>query len=64
MGEVAHTSRSKIVRVEGPTRKATIEGFPGSVFYGVHEGIRKFYKLEPKEEHPATLDHIVSGIAA
>lgn len=64
MGEVVHISRSKIVRTEGPTRKAIIEGFPGEVYYGVHGGIKRFYDVEPKEEHPATLDHIVSGIAA
>jgi len=33
------------------------------LYYGIHGGIKKFYKLEPKEEHPATLDHIVSGVA-
>jgi hypothetical protein len=52
------------VREHGPTRKATIEGFSGEVFYGVHGGIKKFYKVEPKEEHPATLDHIVTAVAA
>ena len=64
MGTIVHVSRSKIYRVHGPTRKAVIEGFAGEVFYGVHGGIKKFYGIEPKEEHPATLDHIVSGIAA
>lgn len=64
MSEIVHTSRSKIVRKDGPTRKAVIEGFPGEVHYGVHGGIKNFYKIEPKEEHPATLDHMVSAIAA
>ena len=63
MGEIVHTSRSRIVRTDGPIRKAVIEGFPGEVYYGIHGGIKKFYKLEPKEEHPATLDHIISGVA-
>ena len=64
MGEIVHTSRSRIVREEGPTRKAFIEGFSGEVYYGVHGGIKKFYNVEPKEEHPATLDHMVSAVAA
>ncbi|UCF57949.1 MAG: hypothetical protein JSW15_05740 [Deltaproteobacteria bacterium] len=64
MGEIVHTSRSRIVREQGPTRRAVIEGFPGEVRYGIHGGIKDFYKVEPKEEHPATLDHIVSAIAA
>jgi len=64
MGNVVHTCRSKIVREEGPTRKAIIEGFPGEVRYGVHGGIKKFYGIEPREEHPATLDHMITAIAA
>jgi hypothetical protein len=63
MGEIVHTTRSRIVRERGPTRKATIQGFSGEVFYGVHGGIKNFYKVEPQEEHPATLDHMVTAIA-
>jgi hypothetical protein len=64
VGDIVHISRSRIVREEGPTRRAVIEGFPRDVHYGVHGGIKNFYKIEPKEEHPATLDHMVSAIAA
>ena len=64
MGEVVHTSRIKIVRERGPTRRAMIEGFSEPIYYGVHGGIKKFYNVEPKEEHPATLDHMVSAVAA
>jgi len=64
MGTVVHICRSKIVREEGPTRKAIIEGFPGEVYYGVHGGIKNFYKVEPQVEHPATLDHMITAIAA
>jgi len=64
MGTVVHTSKSRIVREEGPTRRAVIEGFAGDVHYGVHGGIANFYKVKPKVEHPATLDHIVSAVAS
>lgn len=64
MRKVIHTSRSHIVREEGPTRLTTIEGFSGEVRYGLHGGIKKFYKAEAREEHPATLDHIASAIGA
>ncbi len=64
MGEVIHTSRILVARVKGPVRKALIEGFSEPVFYGVHGGIKKFYGVEPEEEHPATLDHIVAATAA
>lgn len=64
MGELVHTSRSRIVREQGPTRRAVIEGFTGEVHYGVHGGIKSFYKVEPEKEHPATLDYMVSAIGA
>lgn len=64
MSNIVHTSRSRISREEGPTRKARIEGFPGDVYYGVHGGIKNFYKVEPEHEHPATLDHMITAIGA
>ena len=63
MGQVVHTSHIRIVREQGPTRRAIIKGLPGEIRYGVHGGIKDFYKVEPKEEHPATLDHMISAIA-
>jgi hypothetical protein len=64
MAEVIHTSRITITRDRGPIRIAHIEGFAEPVFYGVHGGIQKFYKVDPVEEHAATLDHIVGAVAA
>lgn len=64
MGETVHTSRIRIVREKGPTRRATIEDFSESIYYGVHGGIQSFYKIEPEKEHAATLDHIVAATSA
>jgi hypothetical protein len=64
MGEIVHTSRIRIVREKGLTRKAVIEGFDEPVYYGVHGGIKHFYKVETDKEHAATLDHIVAATAA
>jgi hypothetical protein len=64
MGEIVHTSRIKIVREKGPTRRAMIEGFNEPIYYGVHGGIKRFYKVEPEKEHAATLDHIAAATAA
>ena len=64
MAEIVHTSRIKIVREKGPTRRAVIEGFSEPIYYGVHGGIKRFYKVEPDKEHAATLDHIVAATAA
>jgi len=55
-------SRISIVREKGPTRIARIEGFAEPVYYGVHGGIKNFYKVEPEKEHAATLDHIVGAV--
>lgn len=63
MREVVHTSKISIVRDRGPTRKAMIEGFAEPIYYGVHGGIKHFYKVEPEKEHAATLDHIVAATA-
>jgi hypothetical protein len=63
MGQVVHTTRARITREEGPTRKAMIEGFGEPIYYGVHGGIKKFYNVEPKKEYPATLDHMVAATA-
>ena len=62
MSKVVHRSHITITREKGPTRKAEIEGFSEPVFYGVHGGIKNFYKIEPEEEHAATLDHIVGAV--
>jgi len=62
MSNIVHTSHITITREEGPTRKAMIEGFAEPIYYGVHGGIKKFYGLEPKNEHAATLDHIIGGV--
>ncbi|MEZ4600114.1 MAG: hypothetical protein R2940_10055 [Syntrophotaleaceae bacterium] len=64
MAEIIHTSKITITRDRGPIRKAWIEGFAEPVFYGVHGGIRDFYKVDEVEEHPATLDHIIGGVSA
>jgi hypothetical protein len=64
MREVVHTSRIKVVREQGPTRRAIIEGFAEPVYYGVHGGIKRFYKVEPEKEHAATLDHLVAATSA
>jgi hypothetical protein len=62
MGKIVHTSHITITREMGPTRKAVIKGFDEPVYYGVHGGIKNFYKVDPEKEHAATLDHIVGAV--
>ena len=51
-----------ITREKGPTRRAVVKGFGEPVYYGVHGGIKEFYRVEPEKEHAATLDHIVGAV--
>jgi hypothetical protein len=62
MGEVVHTSCITITRERGPTRRAVIKGFEDPIYYGVHGGIKGFYRVDPEVEHAATLDHIVGAV--
>jgi hypothetical protein len=62
MAELIHTSHVRIVKDKGPHRRAYIENFPEPVRYGLHGGIKKFYGVEPEEEVPATIDHIVAAV--
>jgi hypothetical protein len=63
MGEIVHVSKVRITKGKGPLREAWIENFPQPVRYGLHGGIKKFYGVEPEEELPATLDHVVAAVA-
>ncbi len=62
MGALIHTSHVKIQKDKGPTRRAYIENFPEPVRYGLHGGIKEFYGVEPEEEMPSTIDHIVAAV--
>jgi hypothetical protein len=50
-----------ITQEERPNRSAYIHPFEDPVLYGVHGGVKQFYGIEPKEERPSTLDHIVAA---
>ena len=63
MPEIIHVSKVKIIKDKGPVRRAYIEGFRDPVRYGVHGGIKMFYGVEPEEELPTTLDHVIAAVA-
>jgi len=65
---VVHTSRLLIEKHEGPHRTARVEGFDKPIHFGIHGGIRHFYRdkygRDPGgPEYPATLDYIIAGVA-
>lgn len=62
MGKLIHTSKIRIEKDKGPLRRAYIEGFEEPLRFGVHSNIKKFYGIEPEEELPATLDHLIAAV--
>ena len=65
---VAHTSRIRIHKHGGPHRSAYIENFPEPIHFGIHGGIKNFYQEKYGREirgpeYPATLDHVIAGVA-
>lgn len=62
MSDVVHTSRIRIEKIKGPLRHAYIEHFTEPIRFGVHGGIKRFYGIEPEEEVPATLDHVIAAV--
>jgi|TARA_B100000315_G_C14514777_1_gene558665 hypothetical protein len=62
VAELVHTSRMRLEKIKGPIRHAYIENFDEPIRFGVHGGIKHFYGIEPEEELPATLDHMVAAV--
>lgn len=65
---VEHTSKLTIRKHEGPHRTALLDGFEEPIHFGVHGGIRAFYgnkygRDPGGPEYPATLDHVIAGVA-
>ncbi|OZM57358.1 hypothetical protein CIB95_07810 [Lottiidibacillus patelloidae] len=51
----------KIVQDDGPNRRAFIGDFKDPIHFGVHSGVKAFYKIETDIEYPSTLDHIIAA---
>ena len=62
MSEQIYTSRMRIERVRGPIRHAYLQPFADPIRFGVHGAIKRFYGVEPDEELPATLDHMIAAV--
>ena len=57
-----YTSRVRVERIKGPIRHAWVAPFAEPLRFGVHSEIKQFYGVEPEEQLPATLDHIVAAV--
>lgn len=58
-----HIARARVYQEQRPNRRAFLGEFSDPIRYGVNAGIKDFYKLEPEEELPSTLDHLVGAAA-
>jgi hypothetical protein len=61
--EPVHIARVRVYQDKRPNRRAYLGDFPEPVRYGVNTGVKAFYKIEPEEELPSTLDHLVAAAA-
>lgn len=61
MSDVVEISKIQIVQDEPPNRRAYIADFEEPYHYGIHGGVKDFYKKEPEQEYPSTLDHVVAA---
>ncbi|MGB8000886.1 MAG: hypothetical protein WCF60_12460 [Anaerobacillus sp.] len=61
MSQPIEIANIRIEQDKGKNRRAYIADFEEPVQYGVHGGVKEFYKATPDEEYPSTLDHIVAA---
>ncbi len=64
MARLLQTSKVKVEKETGNSKikRAQFEGFPDVVRMGVYGGIAEFFKLQPDQPLPSTLDYIVAAI--
>ena len=64
MGEVIHVTKARIVKEPGRGMKTGyLDAFPDEPIPTHPRGHQNFYKAEPEEERPATLDHLAAAVA-
>ncbi len=64
MSRLMHISRVKIHKEPGKdkVKRVEFEGFPGVTRMGVNGGIAEFFKVQPEEPLPSTLDYVVAAV--
>lgn len=64
MGTLVHVSKVRIVPEKRTIKQAYVEPFPQAIRTGVHGGVKAWYKAQPEEELPTTIDHVVAAVAS
>ena len=65
MTTLAHLSKVKIQKEPGKNKikRIQFDGFPETTRMGIHGGVADFFKLQPDEPLPSTLDYVVGAVA-
>jgi hypothetical protein len=65
MGEVVYTCRTRIERIGGPLRRASVPGSKEPIWFGVHDEVADHYgvKRGGDAERTTTLDYVVAAAA-
>jgi hypothetical protein len=63
MADIIHVSRIKLYQDNRPLRRAYLDPFPEPLRFGVHGGVKELYGIQPAEDLPTTLDHVVAALA-
>jgi hypothetical protein len=65
MGEVVYTCRTRVERIGGPLRRASVPGSDEPVWFGVHDEVADHYGVErgSDAERTTTLDYVVAAAA-
>jgi hypothetical protein len=63
MTNAIHFTEIQVYQIDtiNKIKKAVITGFNDPIIYGVHGGVKEFYKAAAEVECPSTLDHIVAA---
>jgi len=65
MGEVVYMCRTRVERIGGPLRRASVPGSDEPVWFGVHDEVADHYGVErgSDAERTTTLDYVVAAAA-
>jgi hypothetical protein len=65
MSEVVYTCRTRVARLHGPLRRATVPGSDEPIWFGVHDEVADHYGVDRggEAERTTTLDYVVAAVA-
>lgn len=65
MAEVVYTCRTRVERIGGPLRRASLPGAKEPVWFGVHDEVADHYGVQRggEAERATTLDYVVAAAA-